>query len=182
MDEKTTINAPSWYVTLTKMRKVHWGCKWLWAVYFPSIKIPAFDGWFPALDVNIVNFTAEKQTFSAGIGSFSILKNYGERTINITYADDDKRSIANELYKWKVEAFDASTGGVATIEEYSREIYVYYYDRTLASSNWKTGVYLVAPFGEVKFEGGSEGEIVTDTIELSITGVKKDIYGGTLYR
>lgn len=113
-------------------------------------------------DVGII----EEKSFKIGPVSLNIPESVGQRTINITFLDNEFLKTFDYLNQWYGKFFSYESGEVGLINEVARKIKItqLFTDGTIVGER----EYLVYPFGTLQYKGTSEAELFTVTATLRV--------------
>lgn len=89
-------------VGIETIRRVDYAAQYLWTMDFISgPKPPApFDRFFPASDITLQTGISNLQRFEMAQSAFSVSRNSGPKSIDVTFYDDENRSMLTWMQDW----------------------------------------------------------------------------------
>lgn len=165
-------------ITVEHLRGIEWGRAYSWDLRIPDAPSP-FDSWFPAFDVQETIYDITTRDFEVGNIQLSVPEITNLKKLQITFYDDDRSTIHQFMEDWVFgvpEKGGKVKGGMFPNREYVRplsecvkDIIIRRFDSTGLLTR-RTATYSVFPSGGFTFNGKSESEAVTNTIEFTVVG------------
>lgn len=153
---------------MPQLKNKDWSKGWLWDVMFeagPS----GFNGWFPATELEVNEFSLEPYNFAGGNSTFEIPKSTSLFDIKVTYVDDIRLHIEEWVNYW-VNVEILGNGNTATIEESVKKISIAKHMNKNRLVHGYPKNYWVFPKGALYYKGVSEASNISDTLEFVIAG------------
>jgi hypothetical protein len=154
---------------LAAMRSVEWGKSWNWDVRFtgPGAPPAPFDKWFPATDYDRTVASLQTMAIPVGPASFEIPKGTSQRTLRLTFMDDDKGTLEDWLTDWFNETMvDPDFGWVATLGEATRRLEIAHLDNQRGNSTLHT--LYVYPSDSLQSLRDSASNLVTHVCSFNV--------------
>ena len=167
---------------LNTFRKLEWGRSYLWDCKFGSgrevsptsiIKAPEapFNTWFPATEVRENLATLTSKEFEAYMSTYKVPQLTSAFTVELTFIDDWKETLANWLSDWINKKILGDGGYLYPLEEVVTSLYIVKLGpNKLPIPGHSTNVYIVYPEGELYYEGKSEGGLHSYTVTFVSVG------------
>ena len=159
-----------------QIREVDWGANHLWDARFVGDTVPPspFDDWFPAVSISINLFTLENYQAQFYLSTYSLPQNSQEFTIDLTYQDDQNRTLKRWMRDWVNKSILSADGQgrLATLESSVRllQTVLMKYENGEKVPVEDMVSYWVFPSGSDNYEGGPTAEPEQSTLNLIIAG------------
>ena len=156
------------------IREVNWGATHLWDIRFDDAP-PPFNGWFPAVDVEENVFTLETKQLEFYMSTYELPVTTTLFDLKITYLDDVNLTLQKWFTKWiNVEILNNGQA-ITPLDECCKRVHISKFNHqrnnpNSDSNSVQQSSYWVFPKGGMHFNGTSDSEVVSKTVELVIAG------------
>lgn len=153
--------------SITQLRDITWGAKYLWDVRFPEAPAP-FSEWFPAVDMDEGTANLESFTVETAVGTFKVPRISSQREISLTFLDDENNTLHDWIADWINTTILGNGSYVSTVDVATRKLQVLKLNHQRQTISQK--VYRVYPEVRLAFRGGSGNEPQQYTVPFVIVG------------
>jgi hypothetical protein len=165
-----------WLNSIEQMRPDSLGKDWsknhLWDIRFDDPAPPApFDEWFPATDVRINKSALEVYTGMSPYTNFQLPQNSSLFDMSVTFLDVIDYTLEKYFSEWVNSNMFVNDGkNINYITEIARKVTVARLGNKRSSEIKDINGYLVFPFGNIDYEGKSDGAVNTYSVNFVIVG------------
>ena len=178
---------------MDRLRAVEWGRKYLWAIKFlerpvsiGSIPPEPFNDYFPASDIDLEIANVDSHPMSFGQKDYKIPIRSGTKQLSITFFDDTNSTLLKWMRDW-IEKDILNDGNFVSCLYDSHEITDSFGKRRSVAPYRTVEIVQLTPFmeetgiryeleiypeGNINFNGASQSEATTYTMNFVIVGEK----------
>ena len=153
--------------SITQLREITWGAKYLWDVRFPEAPAP-FNEWFPAVDIDEGTANLESLTIESSAGTFKVPRIGSVKELSLTFFDDANNTLHDWIASWVNETILGNGSYVSTVDVAARKLQVLKLNHQRQVISQK--VYRVYPEVRLAYRGSSGNEPQQYTVPFVIVG------------
>ena len=150
---------------IEQLRKVTWGTKYLWDVWFEGAPAP-FDVWFPAVDVEEEVAHLTTYSFDTHQDDFKVPMSSTSLSLRITFHDSEDHALLKWLRDWINKEILHSGEYISTVESSIKLLKLLKLDHKREIKEESN--YYVYPEGVLTFSGDSSSDPTIYTVNFII--------------